>query len=354
MKAKRIFIVSMISGVGLSFSTRLMAGGEGGESSQGAMERSHGLKRLSQLLHRSSSTMSSTSSDLNHHSNNSLIVGSSDSHDSSGSLSSKSASKIKSLKRFLSRSSRSSRSTNSSSSLISSAQQQTHDGSIKYADVIERSELALLGLMRTAPEVFVDGDIDIKGLNEIDGFIARFESIQHKLNAYCKRADSNFAVSYIKTLSINFAKVSKVKIDPWNMYGYFASIYPYLGVTVEQGVQLSCAECSNLIVKRKREHPEEEAFLRQVEYLFRNGLAKKEWDIVLEYGAQGLVPLKINPKDIEHYFYLITFTNGMKEELSEFKRNNPTCVGLSPVTSSVVSSNNDLSDHAFALEDTKD
>ncbi len=351
MKMTRVLMISMMGGISLNCSTFLIAGGDGDE--QMALASPGHRTRFGQLFHRSSSNMSATSSSgSNHHSDSGLIVGSLDSIEIGGSSPSAStSSKIKILKKFLSRSSR--RMDVSSSPRQSQSLSGPADAiSVSYGKLIERAEHALLGLMKVAPEIFLDGDSDIRGLNEIDAFLGRFESIQHKLNTYCKRIDPNFAVSYMKTLSINFAKVSNTNVNPWHMYKHLGGIYTHLGTTVEDGISLSCADCRTLLEQRQRSHPEEEALLRQVEYLFRNSIAKQEFDILLQGGVQELLRLKkIKPEkskqEIEHYLYLITFTNGMREELLEFKRNNPTSI-KSPL---VVHSTHDLSSHAFSLDD---
>lgn len=370
MKVNHIFMMGILGGVSLP-TTRLIAGGDGNEQAIASSPGYH-KKRLSQLFHRSSSSLMSGSSDASSH-RNSMVVGSLDSIDSNGSSSSSlpaSTSKIKAFKKIFSRSSRRLSGSSSSSSfspmqryalskqadLVAMedkeffAFEQLMRETTTYEEVIDQVEHALLSLTRSVPEMFFDGDAevspigcsDIKKMNEINGFIARLETILYKLNAYYKRAEPHFAVSYIKTLSINFAKVSKERINPWDMYKYLAGIYPHLGVSLEDGIQLSCADCRALIEKREKEHSREKDFLRQAEWAFRNGIAKQEFDTLLQEGVQGLMRLKINAQEEMYYLHLIKFTNLMRNKLNEFKRSNPSSI-KSP----------DLSAQAFVLEDAK-
>ena len=280
MKVNHIFMMGILGGIYFSSFVSLVAGDFGDESKpiQSTAQSPGRMRRIADLVWRSSFTLrrhsGSSSQEIDNHS---VVV--------SGSPSM------------------------SESSVSSSLQ--AHDD-----DVLEKAKEGLVGILVAANDIFekigYSSAIDTKRQSEVDSIIGVLDHIRDVLSLHRMRAVPDFAAAYEETLTANFSSFHN--FDP-------KSTYIYLGLSVEDGVQTSNEKIRSKMESMHKEREESPQLFRQMEYMFRNSESKHVYDAYMTGGKKAVEDLRVEQKDLERFNYLHEVTVGLKEELFDaYKR----------------------------------
>lgn len=162
------------------------------------------------------------------------------------------------------------------------------------------------------------------------------------LQTYITRT-SKVEDEYERTIELNFSRV-----------GDFSprGLYPYLGLTIAQGINKSSEDVKAIINSKKQKATLEETrwMLRQIEYIFDNSESKRLYDAYLG-GEEALKAMKLEAKEQEHYWYLSQIVGNSCAEIDRAAHEyNEIQKKILKAQQIQATSSGSLADHALALE----